>query len=210
MGLPGEKPGHGLPAPGKAVQVRLRDTSHAVVKPMHVFLKHVPWFSQFDAVNVERAGNTACYRACRAMCAASGVTIPVSTEKRIQVALRETEDGVAVDPVGAAAARAHLVQELNGGRPVVAGVHYKAGSLNRDGITDHYMVLVGMEAADGGAGLVLFGLDPGRRILEGAAHNTVLTEHQDGALVRTSPEWPRMVVSMLVPSVESLWKPSAG
>lgn len=173
---------------------------------MHVFLKHVPWFSQFDAVNVERAGNTACYRACRAMCAAAGVTIPESTEKRIQVALRETEEGVEVDPVGAAAARAHLFQELNGGRPVVAGVHYKAGSLNRDGITDHYMVVVGADTADGV--MVLFALDPGRRIMADAVHNTILTEHPDGSLVRTSPEWPRMVVSMLVPSVESLWKPS--
>lgn len=175
---------------------------------MHIHL-NVPWISQYDNTLVERAGGTACFRACRAICAAVGVTVPASTEHRIQLALRETEDGVELDQVAAAAGKHHILTELSGGRPVVVGVHYKAGSLNRDRITDHYMVIIGVEGPDSGNGLVLYAQDPGRRILANAAHNSVLEEHPGGHLVRVEPQWPRMTASMVVPSVESLWKPPA-
>lgn len=159
---------------------------------------HVPWFSQFDAEHVERAGPAACFRACRAMARAVGVVVPESTVGRIQVALAERPDGsVDVDPVAVARAREHLVQQLAADRPVVVGLNYKAGSPNRDGITDHFILVVGRSA---GAGLERFHAhDPGFRGAGSPPGNAVL-RWEGGNLVRTLPFFPRAWMSMLVPA----------
>jgi len=170
----------------------------------------VPYFHQWDAEHVPNAGPTACFRACRAMAAAVGTVIPESTLQRIQVAVGETADGgVVVDAAGLREALIAISAELSVGRPVVFGVNYKAGSTNRDGITDHFVLCVGrMPFLDDAE--VWAVLDPGLR-------STPLREYpgggeapqlrwnsewqvdpESGNLVRSSPTWPRMELSMVV------------
>ena len=164
---------------------------------------NIPWISQFDAARVERAGPTACYRACRAMAAAANVTFPDSTEKRIQVATGEDADGrvitttestrVAVETL--LSFTCHGVPMV----PVVAGLNYKRGSLNRDGVTDHYVLVIGWGMSPDFP-TVYLALDPGRALEPGATHNTELAV-DGGQLVRTWPRrgrWLEMQVSMLV------------
>jgi hypothetical protein len=103
------------------------------------------FLSQFDP-RVERPGDTACYRACRAMAATVGVVIPEGTQSRIQVASGVTSNGrVIIDKAGAEAAWSYINERIAVGHPVVMGVNYKPGSPNRDSITDHFVLLVGYE-----------------------------------------------------------------
>jgi hypothetical protein len=112
---------------------------------------NVPWISQFDASRVEGAGPVACYRACRAMMAAAGLTQPAGTGNRIQVATDEDGSGrVSVDPSGVNAARNHIDRELDAGRPVTVGVSYKDADYNQDKITDHFVVVNGRGVDENG------------------------------------------------------------
>lgn len=160
----------------------------------------IPWFSQFDAEHVDRAGKTACFRACCAMAAAAGVKMPVSTEKRTQLASGEDAGGRIIPiPKAAGAAAVAIRNALLAGAPVIAGVNHKRGSLNRDGITDHFVLVVGMGV---GADFpeVFLALDPGRALDAGTSHSAEFALEGD-ALVRTWPRrgrWLEMQVSMLV------------
>lgn len=112
----------------------------------------VPNISQFDGARVERAGDDACYRACRAIAAAMGVNIPAGTAgNSIQVASSENSVGqVQVNPQGLAEARSYIDQQLAAGRPVVVGVSHKDASYNSDGITDHFVVITGKGVDENG------------------------------------------------------------
>jgi peptidoglycan hydrolase-like protein with peptidoglycan-binding domain len=105
----------------------------------------VPWYSQFDSTHVERAGNTACFRACRAMARAVGVNIPASTDRRIQVATGEDNLGRPVTTSASTAeARAYIDSELGKRHPVAVGVSHRAGgNANADHITDHFVLVFG-------------------------------------------------------------------
>ena len=164
---------------------------------MNVLLR-VPHYSQFDAEHVKGAGPTACYRACRAMAASVGVTVPESTVNRIQVATKELEDGVEIDKEGAASGTAYVLAELAKGRPVVIGVHYKMGSQNRDGITDHFMLVVGVD--DEVAPMHFLANDPGRTGGTDGYPNAVIEAQPDGSFLRVVPRYPRMWLSMVVRS----------
>ncbi len=103
-----------------------------------------PWFSQYDRANVEGAGDSACYRAVRAMGRAAGVNIPPGTGDRIQVATGEDANGaVRTTPDRTAAARRYIDSELEAGRPVAIGVSHKNADYNQDGITDHFVLVNG-------------------------------------------------------------------
>lgn len=160
----------------------------------------IPWLSQFDAKHVERAGPTACYRACRAMAAAVGVDFPESTESRLQVATEEDANGRAVAPSENTRGAVMAIRDaLKRGVPVVVGVNYKRGSLNRDGITDHFLLVVGWSST-AEFPEVFLALDPGRQMDAGTTHNAELAV-DDGQLVRTWPRrggWLEMQVSMVV------------
>lgn len=104
----------------------------------------VPWLSQFDGANVDRAGDKACYRACRAMGARAGVHVPENTTDRYQVAMAEDARGrVFTTPSRTAAARGYIDRELTQGRPVAVGLSLMDASYNRDRITDHFVLVTG-------------------------------------------------------------------
>jgi peptidoglycan hydrolase-like protein with peptidoglycan-binding domain len=113
-------------------------------------LLDVPWYSQYDSVHVESAGDTACYRTCRAMAKAVGVVVPAGTANRIQVATGEDADGqVTTTTERTGQARAYIDKELGEGRPVTVGVSHKKADYNADGITDHYVLVVGRIVENG-------------------------------------------------------------
>lgn len=115
----------------------------------HLLLE-VPWYSQYDSVHVESAGDTACFRACRAMARAVGVVVPAGTSNRIQVATGEDSDGhVTTTSERTTQARAYIDAELTDGHPVTVGVSHKQANYNADGITDHYVLIVGRIVEDG-------------------------------------------------------------
>ena len=112
----------------------------------------VPWYSQFDHVHVERAGPVACFRACRAMAKAVGVSVPAGTGNRLQVAISESRLGqVTTTPERTAEARRYIESELAAGRPVAVGVSHKDTSYNADKITDHFVLVTGKGADEQGA-----------------------------------------------------------
>lgn len=100
-----------------------------------------------------RAGRTACYRAARVALRAVGVDIPRGLdrpaagrppERWIPVARAEDRDGRVVPrATGVAHARRYIDAELEAGRPVVVGVSYRKANYNADGITDHFVIIVG-------------------------------------------------------------------
>lgn len=103
-----------------------------------------PFYNQYDSRHVERAGPTACYRACQAMAKGSGVNIPDNTTNRIQVARAELNDGrVLTTRADTNRARNYMDSELAKGRPVVAGFSLFDSNYNRDKITDHFILVTG-------------------------------------------------------------------
>jgi hypothetical protein len=122
----------------------------------------VPWYSQYDAAHVERSGDTACFRACRAMAKAVGTRVPLGTERRIQVATGEDELGrVVTTPERTLAARDYIDGELEKRHPVAVGVSHKRGKENADHITDHFVLVFGRVMDQGG--MVYLYNDPGTR-----------------------------------------------
>jgi peptidoglycan hydrolase-like protein with peptidoglycan-binding domain len=122
----------------------------------------VPWYSQYDSTHVERAGDTACFRACRAMARAVGALVPADTHRSIQVATSEDDEGrVITTPERTAAARAYIDGELEKRRPVAVGVSHKKASYNTDHITDHFVLVYGRVQEAGG--MVYLYNDPGTR-----------------------------------------------
>jgi peptidoglycan hydrolase-like protein with peptidoglycan-binding domain len=167
----------------------------------------VPWYSQFDSTHVEKAGTTACFRACRAMARAVGVTVPVSTSRRIQVATGEDSQGrVITTPERTAEARNYIDSELVNKRPVAVGVSHKRASYNADGITDHYVLIYG-RTVDRGDVIYLYN-DPatryeatgrvGRFRVDGERGNLV----HDGAIATGYVYARHTEMSMVVKNVE--------
>ncbi|MEJ7649654.1 MAG: hypothetical protein WKF57_11570 [Nakamurella sp.] len=112
----------------------------------------VPFYSQLIAGNGFTPGNTACFKASKAMAAQLGAEV-LGPDQRIQVAAGENSDGsVRPDAAQAAAGRSYLDQQLDSGKPVVVGVSHKgAYNGNVDGITDHFVIVTGRGTdADGG------------------------------------------------------------
>ena len=125
------------------------------------------WVSQFDEQHVPGAGPTACFRACRVICKRLGYEMPEGTVRRWQLALGEDEHGhvTAYDPIETAAATRYM----QSGAPAIVGINYKSGSMNRDKITDHFVVLCGMMNNDGEESFL--GLNPGAELRPGYDFN---------------------------------------
>lgn len=109
------------------------------------FQVDVPFISQFNSM-VPDAGKTACYRACRTMAAQVGVALPASTANRIQVAASEDRRGgiAEIDRSELQRGLQTIDSELASGRPVIIGTSHSSGrDYNRDGITDHFVLVTG-------------------------------------------------------------------
>lgn len=104
----------------------------------------VPFYSQLVGGNGFTPGNTACFKASKAMAAQLGADV-LGPDQRIQVAAGENTDGSVIpDASRAAAGRSYIDEQLDSGRPVVVGVSHKgAYNGNVDGITDHFVVVTG-------------------------------------------------------------------
>ncbi len=102
------------------------------------------WYSQYDSAHVERAGDTACFRAATAMARTAGARV-TDPSRRIQVASSTNGNGINVDRQAAARGRDYIDSQLAAGRPVVVGVNHKGGRNvgNADAITDHFVVVTG-------------------------------------------------------------------
>jgi peptidoglycan hydrolase-like protein with peptidoglycan-binding domain len=170
-------------------------------------LLRVPWYSQYDSSHVERAGDKACYRACRAMARAFGVVIPQSTQNRIQVATAEDRLGhVTTSRDRTSAARTYLDAQLARRRPVAVGVSHKDTDYNADKITDHYVLVVGRQVRDGAVTYIYH--DPatqneatgraGRFRIDGTTGNLI----HDGAVARGYVYARHTEMSMVVRNAE--------
>ena len=104
----------------------------------------VPFYGQFVAGHGFTPGNTACFKASKAMAAQLGAEV-LGPDQRIQVATGENSDGsVRADAAQAAAGRSYVDEQLDSGRPVVVGVSHKGNyNGNVDRITDHFVVITG-------------------------------------------------------------------
>lgn len=107
---------------------------------------NTPWYSQYDRAHVEGAGDTACYRAVRAMGRAAGINLAPGLGDRLQVATGEDSQGrVRTDAARVGAARKYIDQELEAGRPVAVGVSHQGAkdTGNGDRVTDHFVLITG-------------------------------------------------------------------
>jgi len=160
---------HQLPTSGKLNAETLRSLSQAAdgvqpaqpaqpVKPVQTttggdkteIALDVPFFSQFDKKNVERAGKTACFRALKTMIRAyqkrSGVKGTLQGPfQRIDVGTKEDRNGdVITTRKRADAARASIDRSLAKGLPVIVGASESAGNnYNHNPVTDHYVLITG-------------------------------------------------------------------
>lgn len=153
--------------------------------------------SQYDTLRVERAGPTACFRACRAMAKLGwDVDFPEGTQMRIQVADSEVEGApgeIRPSVGGFVMGRALFYERLTLGLPLIVGINYRAGSQNRDGITDHFLLLCGID------GELLVGLNPGAE-MHGKPYNAAYMEDAANHCWRAvKPAGLHAVVSMIVP-----------
>ncbi len=156
-----------------------------------------PWISQMNSQLVERAGDDACYRACRAMMKAAGFDQPTNIDDRIQVATGEEKDGtVDVDLGKAQQATSFIDQQLKAGKPVTVGVSYKDADYN-EGITDHFVVVTGKGVDDQGRVFYTY-QDPGS---EDGQNRKFLVDDKTGNLYDPSPTFGgRFELSMVVPA----------
>ena len=158
------------------------------------------WASQYDGTKVPNAGDRACFRACRVICqnlGADPATIPEGTVRRFQCATGDA----AVDPAETHAATEYLRHMVSLGRGVICGINYKPGiSQNRDGLSDHFVVLCAWDEASG----ELRGLNPGAVVPPDMDWNVAFRWAPTvGAWVRS---WPAHLqdtrISMVCPDVE--------
>lgn len=164
------------------------------------------WVSQFDANAVPKAGPTACFRACRTICALMGHVMPEGTTRRWQLAEKdgpELETGVQplrFNGQETAEASDHMVAECRAERPVIVGIEYRSGSFNRDGITDHFVVVARYDEET----QELCGLNPGAVVPPGQDFNVAFKFDPVG--IRWRRSWPEhlrdTVISMVVPRAD--------
>jgi LysM repeat protein len=158
-----------------------------------------PWYSQYDSAHVERAGDTACFRAATAMARAAGVRAVTDPSQAFQVATAESTQGITVNRQAAERGRDYIDQQLAAGRPVVVGVNHRAGRNvgNADGITDHFVVVTGRGVDAQGRTFYTFH-DPATRNASrgGDTHpaNRFYVDDPTGGLYRSAPGNGRYVV----------------
>jgi len=168
---------------------------------------NTPFISQYDG-RVPRAGDTACYRACREMLLRAGVNAPQGTGNRIQVANSETSTGGVNTTRGQTdQARAYIDSQLAAGKPVTIGVSHKAGYQgNADSLTDHFVAITGRgtdaqgrtfytandpattDAGRGSSARFYVDQQSGNLVREGnVAHGYVAERHQELSMVVRNP-----------------------
>lgn len=162
----------------------------------------VPFISQFNSI-VPDAGKTACYRACRTMAAQIGVGMPASTANRIQVAASEDRRG-GIDQLDRSELKRGLEtidSELASGKPVIIGTSHSSGrDYNRDGITDHFVLVTGKhkdaegnvyytahdpstKSADKGSDQRFYVSADGNLIKDGSARGFIAERRQEMAMI---------------------------
>lgn len=130
---------------GGATPTNLNDTEQVAPAADRPALQtRTQWYSQYDSAHVERAGDTACFRAATAMARTAGARVS-DPSRRIQVASSANGNGINVDRQAAQRGRDYIDGQLAAGRPVVVGVNHKGGRNvgNVDAITDHFVVVTG-------------------------------------------------------------------
>ena len=102
-----------------------------------------PFYSQFEGGHGYTPGDTACFKAARAMANAAGAR-PGALSNGIQIATGEDSRGrITVDPNRARQGVNYIDQQLAAGKPVVVGVSHANKDINVDGITDHAVTITG-------------------------------------------------------------------
>lgn len=144
----------------------------------------VPWISQYDHRRVPGAGDVACYRAARAMLAARGMHASESTIGALQIATQTRGADVTGINHNNLEMGLDAIRDITSrGGAVIMGVNHRSGSPNRDGMTDHYVVVHSV-VEDPNTGEELFlAHDPATRHAHKGA-NVVFRRDQDGNLVR--------------------------
>jgi len=145
----------------------------------------VDFISQFSR-RVPGHGRMACFRACQTMAETAGVDMPSSTVDRIQVAAREDQRSGRLTRLsrdGLARGVAAIDGELAAGRPVIIGVSHSGGrDYNRDGMTDHFVLVTGKHIDQNGNTFYTAHDPSTRRIGMGADQRFYVAE--DGNLVK--------------------------
>lgn len=140
---------------------------------------------------VERANGSdfatrrASMMAAREMVASAGINIEDNrADDRLQVGTAIVNGAVHSHPDRVTDARNYIDQELDAGRPVIVGVDFRDGSANdRDGITDHFVVITGRGEDENGNSVYRFD-DPGRWDHPDGAETSVFYTQGDGNLHR--------------------------
>ena len=146
----------------------------------------VKWISQYDTIQVVKAGDGACKRACEAIMSQLSIKVENPSNKKItyQVAIEKDmaystksksyqrdkaikiadtsnqDEYMQIDTQSFQAGLAYLDSELEKGYPIVVGVDhsyaYKGKGYNNDLTTDHFVVIVGRKYDDKGELYYLF------------------------------------------------------
>jgi len=154
------------------------------------------WTSQFDKDNAPNAGPTACFRACRVICGRLGFAMPEGTIQRWQLATAEDELGNIVGYNKTESDEAN--NYLRSGGVAIVGINYKVGSLNRDHITDHYVVAYRYVPDTG----ILAALNPGSPLPADNDHNYEFTWDSDRYCWQRWDGSHRITIAMVVPPVD--------
>jgi hypothetical protein len=151
----------------------------------------VPFISQYSAL-VPRAGDSACYRACRTMLAAIGKYAKPSTAEALQIAANETYSGRIGDVIEPNLKQgiSDLINVIKSGGAVIAGVAHRAGSPNKNNITDHYVVLHTAKK-DASGNVYFLGNDPSTRNPSKGA-NQVYYPDERGNLVKAGSDYGKV------------------
>jgi hypothetical protein len=115
----------------------------------------VPFISQWSLKNPSEA----CLRACQKMLAEAGLR----DQGAGKTSWLHGSDELGLPPTSAPALRSLIDGDLDAGKPVIVGVNRPGGSnKNRDGVTDHWIVITGKGVDEQGREYYTFN-DPGRR-----------------------------------------------
>jgi|SRR5215217_393330 len=175
-----------------ATPTNLNDTERVAATTDRAAVQtRTPWISQYDASQVERAGDKACFRAATAMARQAGATV-TDPSQRIQVATGEGPNGITVNRQAAERGRNYIDQQLAAGKPVVVGVNHRSDRNvgNADGITDHFVVITGRGVDQQGRTYYTFNDPATRNQSRGAdtnANNRFYVDENTGGLTRPGP-----------------------
>ncbi|MCP3163506.1 LysM peptidoglycan-binding domain-containing protein [Myxococcus qinghaiensis] len=175
-----------------ATPTNLNDTERVAASTDRAAVQtRTPWISQYDASQVERAGDKACFRAATAMARQAGANV-TDVSQRIQVATGEGPNGITVNRQAAERGRNYIDQQLAAGKPVVVGVNHRSDRNvgNADGITDHFVVITGRGVDQQGRTYYTFNDPATRNQSRGAdtnANNRFYVDENTGGLTRPGP-----------------------